>query len=333
MFLLDRTCACVPEESVFIFLKDSNLQSQMYFYCSRKCFSFLKQQCNWDNKMEEQILWRHFLACNVSNSHVPEDLANATSLSCKFHVAKSESALNFGAGTSVRLILFFNSSHRHTRTASSYCKLHFPRETAASPKAKQNVITQEFKKYQKVWVLLQKSSVSTNKCGAQTCFIIEMADGPIMGRTAVRRDCGKQSVHSDHDPSFLLLQQGDRVWSWNPQNSNRTHYCCSSETRTDRPIHSFKSGMFIHFIVIVVFLLCIFSLGTKPCSYWPRRDEILGNNWLKCNICTEINSKQIGNDLLSKHSRKCLSLGSLQFLEFHWFNCYTWFELYASNCF
>lgn len=111
----------------------------------------------------------------------------------------SESALNFGGGTSVRLILFFNLSHRHTRTASSYCKLHFPRETATSPKAKQNVITQEFEKYQKVWVLLQKSSVSTNKCGAQTCFIIEMADGPI---TAVRRDCGKQSVHSDHDPSF-----------------------------------------------------------------------------------------------------------------------------------
>lgn len=89
-------------------------------------------------------------------------------------------------GTSVRLILFFNSSHRHTRTASSYCKLHFPRETAASPKAKQNVITQEFEKYQKVWVLLQKSSASTNKCGAQTCVLIEMADGPIMGRAAVR---------------------------------------------------------------------------------------------------------------------------------------------------
>lgn len=215
----------------------------------------------------------------------------------------SESALNFGGGTSVRLILFFNSSHRHTRTASSYCKLHFPRETAASPKAKQNVITQEFEKYQKVWVLLQKSSVSTNKCGAQTCFIIEMADGPI---TAVRRDCGKQSVHSDHDPSFLLLQQGDRVWSWNPQNSNRTHYCCSSKRRTDRPIHSFKSGMFIHFIIIVVFLS-----GNKPRSYWPERGKILGNNWVKCNICTEINSKQIGNDLQSKHARKCLSLGSL----------------------
>lgn len=138
-----------------------------------------------------------------------------------------------------------------------------------------------------------------------------MADGPIMGRAAVRRDCGKQSVHSDHDPPFLLLQQGDRVWTWNPQNSNRTHYCCSSERATDRPIHSFESGMFIHFIIIVVFLLCIFSLGTKPRSYWPQHDAILGNNWLKCNICTEINSKQIGNYLLSKHARECLSLGSL----------------------
>lgn len=100
-----------------------------------------------------------------------------------------------------------------------------------------------------------------------------------------------------------------------------------------RPIHSFKSGMFIRFISIVVFLFCSFSLGTKPRSYWPKRDEILGNNWLKCNICTEINSKQIGNYLQSKHSCKCLSLGSLQFLEFHWFKRYTWFESYASNCF
>lgn len=186
-------------------------------------------------------------------------------------------------GTSVRLILFFNSSHRHTRTASSYCKLHFPRETAASPKAKQNVITQEFEKYQKVWVLLQKSSVSTNKSGAQTCFLIEMADGPIMGKTAVRRDCGKQSIHSDHDPSFLLLQQGDRVWGWNPQNSNRTHYCCSSERRTDRPIHSFKSGLFIHFISFVVFLLCSFpdSSGNVATFILARVRQAIGKQLVK----------------------------------------------------
>lgn len=135
--------------------------------------------------------------------------------------------------------------------------------------------------------------MSTNKCGGQTCFLIEMADGPIMGRTAVRKDCGKQSVHSDHDPSFLLLQQGDRVWGWNPQNSNRTHYCCSSERRTDRPIHSFKSGLFIHFIIFVVFLLCSFpdSSGNGATFILAERDELLGNNWLKCNICTEINSK------------------------------------------
>lgn len=65
-----------------------------------------------------------------------------------------------------------------------------------------------------------------------------------------------------------------------------------------------------------VFLM---ALGMEPRSYWSESDELLGNNWLKCNICSEINSKQIGNYLQGE----CLSLGSLQFLEFHQFKCST----------
>lgn len=86
-------------------------------------------------------------------------------------------------------------------------------------------------------------------------------------------------------------------------------------------------------------LLCFFyavsliALGMEPHSYWPMCDKLLGNNWLKCNICPEINSKQIGNDLQGKQSYDCLSLGSLQFLESHHFKCSTWFESCASKPF
>lgn len=58
------------------------------------------------------------------------------------------------------------------------------------------------------------------------------------GWDTVSRDCGKQSIRGDHDPPFLSLQLGDRVWGWNPQDLNRICQCCLSET--DRPIHRNK---------------------------------------------------------------------------------------------
>lgn len=54
-------------------------------------------------------------------------------------------------------------------------------------------------------------------------------------------------------------------------------------------------------------LLCFFyagsliALGTEP-RYWAERDEILANNWLKCIICTEMNSKQIGNERVTEET-------------------------------
>lgn len=50
------------------------------------------------------------------------------------------------------------------------------------------------------------------------------------GWDAVSRDCGKQSIHGDHDLPFLSLQLGDRVWGWNPQELNRICQCCLSKT-------------------------------------------------------------------------------------------------------
>lgn len=107
--------------------------------------------------------------------------------------------------------------------------------------------------------------MSTNKCGAQTCLLIEKADGPIVGGTAVRRDCGKQSICGDHDPPFVLLQLGDRVWVGTHKTQTEI-IVVASVRHTDRPIHRYKlywfSGgggvLFIYIIIIVVFVLCCF---------------------------------------------------------------------------
>lgn len=152
--------------------------------------------------------------------------------------------------------------------------------------------------------------MSTNKCGAQTCLLIEKADGPIVGGTAVRRDCGKQSIRGDHDPPFVLLQLGDRVWGWNPQDSNRNHHCCFSEThrQTNSQIQ-----------VVLVFrgecclstsssLLCLsvavslIALGMKSLLSWPNCNEILGKLLVKTqHLHCNKHSEDCGSDLQSNH--------------------------------
>lgn len=91
---------------------------------------------------------------------------------------------------------------------TSFCKLHFPREKshnhllaplAPAPQrsTKVNVITQESEKYQKVWILLQKSSASAKQMwGTNMPFYFRRQVPQLAGG----EDCGKQNVSSDHGP-------------------------------------------------------------------------------------------------------------------------------------
>lgn len=180
-------------------------------------------------------------------------------------------------------------------------------------KAKHNVITKESKKYQKVWVLLQKSSVSTNKCGAQTCFIIEKADGPNAGGTAVRKGCGKQSIHSDRGPPFVPIQLGDRVWGWNPQSSNRTHHCCLSEAHRqtnsqEQVVLGFRGECCLSTSSSLLCLssaVSLIALGMKPLQPRPKipnAHRYWGDGWLKHNIYIAVNTKEPGSDLHRNHN-------------------------------
>lgn len=152
--------------------------------------------------------------------------------------AHSGSALNCGReniSTTHSILHFIPQTHQ--KTASSFCKLHFPRETAASPKKQScNVITQESKKYQKVWVLLQKSSVSTNKCGAQTCLLIEKADGPIAGGTAVRRTVENKAsaATTTHHLCRFNWETGSGVGTHKTQTEITI---VASARHTDRAVH------------------------------------------------------------------------------------------------
>lgn len=221
-----------------------------------------------------KLLWLHFLGWNTFPSLfsclrrdgkdcffilcVPQHTTSA--LNCgKENISKTHSILHFIPQT-------------HQKTASSFCKLHFPRETATSPKP-----------------------VSTNKCGAQTCLLIEKADGSIADGTAVRSDCGKQSIRGEQGSPFLPLRLGDRVWGWNPQDSNRNHHCCLSETQRqtnsqEQVVLGFRGECCLS---TSSSLLCLSSavslivLGMKPRPFWPEisnAKRYWGNSWLKHNI-------------------------------------------------
>ena len=153
--------------------------------------------------------------------------------------AHSGSALNCGReniGKTHSLLHFMPQTHQKTATVVSAGYIFRGRNSHKPQKAKRNVIAQESEKYQKVCVLWQKSSVSTNKCGAQTCFLIEKADGPNADGKTGSGDCGKQSIRGHHF-SRSDRETGSGVGTHNTQ---KEITIVAAVRHTDRVIHKKK---------------------------------------------------------------------------------------------
>lgn len=72
--------------------------------------------CNDKTEQWSRLSWWHFLGWNTCPpSHVSEEMAKAASSSCAFPQHTAGLLLIVAGRTSARLILFFISSHRHTR--------------------------------------------------------------------------------------------------------------------------------------------------------------------------------------------------------------------------
>lgn len=130
----------------------------------------------------------------------------ATSSSFEFPPACNRSAIKCGImhiSETHPILHFIPQTHQ-----TSFCKLHFPREKshnhllaplapAPQKSTKVNVITQESEKYQKVWILLQKSSASAKQMwGTNMPFYLRRQVPQLAGG----EDCGKQNVSGNHGP-------------------------------------------------------------------------------------------------------------------------------------
>lgn len=130
-------------------------------------------------------------------------------------------------GTSARLILFFISTHRHTRKqlVVSASNIFHGRQPQAR---KSNVITQESKKYQKVCFITKiicehKQMWSTNMPFNWEFLMVP----PRAGRQ------WKATVENKASAATTTLHFCSSDWQGlglRPQDSNRNHSCCLSET-------------------------------------------------------------------------------------------------------
>lgn len=168
--------------------------------------------------------------------------------------------------TSARLILFFISSHRHTReqlvVSASYI-FHGRQPQAQKSKAQCHhpgirEIPESLSFITKI-VCEHKQMWSTNMP-----FNWE-------GRWSHRgRDSSEKGLWKTKHlwwprPSICAASTGRQGLGWNPQNLNRNHRCCFSETHRQansqiQAVLFFGGGgvLFIYIIMIVVFVLCCF---------------------------------------------------------------------------
>lgn len=135
------------------------------------------------------------------------------------------------------------------------------------------------------------------------------------GRRDKRRagDCGKQSISGDHDPPFSVAPIGRRGLGLEPTRlKQKSPLLPQRDTQTDHftgaSCIGFLGGiLFIHFIIIVVFVFCCFfdSFGngsTSTLAWNPKCEEI---SVARLDIYSEINTaKGSGSHLWSNHHVK-----------------------------